>query len=136
MTFDESFVYQAMHCGQSIIKSQQRSVRRINFSLPAEQLDAMPLDELCAQYRDLEKKLLRSWDAPLINDFLCMMAFGLSRKILQKYGGEAGLAYHRDMLIGQGDIIDSKGRQLTCEHLTRRVVRYELDGTVSIVAAE
>ena len=77
-------------------------------SLPAEQLDAMPLDELCVQYRDLEKKLLRSWDAPLINDFLCMMAFGLSRKILHKYGGEAGLAYHRDMLIGQGDIISAE----------------------------
>ena len=91
-----------------------RKIRAFNkrleeaLSLPAEQLDAMPLDELCAQYRDLEKKLLRSWDAPLINDFLCMMAFGLSRKILQKYGGEAGLAYHRDMLIGQGDIISAE----------------------------
>lgn len=77
-------------------------------SLPAHALETMPLDDLCAQYRDLEKKLLRAWDAPLINDFLCMMAFGLSRKFLQKYGGEAGLAYHRDMLIGQGDIISAE----------------------------
>lgn len=91
-----------------------RKIRAFNkrleeaLSLPADRLDAMPLDDLCAQYRDLEKKLLRSWDAPLINDFLCMMAFGLSRKILHKYGGEAGLAYHRDMLIGQGDIISAE----------------------------
>ena len=77
-------------------------------ALPSSQLDAMPLDELCVQYRNLEKKLLRAWDAPLINDFLCMMAFGFSRKLLQKYGGEAGLAYHRDMLIGQGDIISAE----------------------------
>lgn len=33
-----------------------------------------------------------------------------------------------------GNSFDSKGRQLSCEHLTRRVVRYELDGTTSIVA--
>lgn len=33
-----------------------------------------------------------------------------------------------------GNSFDSKGRQLSCEHLTRRVTRYELDGTVSIVA--
>lgn len=33
-----------------------------------------------------------------------------------------------------GNSFDSKGRQLSCEHLTRRVVRYELDGTISILA--
>ena len=77
-------------------------------SLPPYALDSMPLDGLCAHYRDLEKKLLRTWDAPLINDFLCMMAFGLSRKLLEKHGGEKGLAYHRDMLIGQGDIISAE----------------------------
>src|ERR1035437_4654036 len=29
---------------------------------------------------------------------------------------------------------DFQGRQLSCEHLTRRVVRYENDGTVSVLA--
>ena len=33
LTFDESFVYQAMHCGQPIIKSHHKSVRRVNYSL-------------------------------------------------------------------------------------------------------
>jgi gluconolactonase len=33
-----------------------------------------------------------------------------------------------------GNTFDFQGRQLTCEHLTRRVVRYELDGSVSIIA--
>ena len=77
-------------------------------SIPAQQLATMPLDQLSAHYRSLEQQLLRHWDAPLINDFLCMMAFGLSRKLLGKYGGEKGLAYHRDMLIGQGDIISAE----------------------------
>jgi gluconolactonase len=33
-----------------------------------------------------------------------------------------------------GNTFDLEGRQLSCEHLTRRVVRYEHDGTITVVA--
>jgi gluconolactonase len=33
-----------------------------------------------------------------------------------------------------GNTFDFQGRQLSCEHLTRRVVRYENDGTVTVIA--
>ena len=33
-----------------------------------------------------------------------------------------------------GNTIDFQGRQLSCEHLTRRVVRYEHDGSVTVLA--
>jgi gluconolactonase len=33
-----------------------------------------------------------------------------------------------------GNTFDFQGRQLSCEHLTRRVVRYELDGSVKVMA--
>src|SRR5216684_2147883 len=33
-----------------------------------------------------------------------------------------------------GNSFDFQGRQLACEHLTRRVVRYEHDGTVTVIA--
>jgi len=33
-----------------------------------------------------------------------------------------------------GNTFDFQGRQLSCEHLTRRVVRYELDGSITIIA--
>lgn len=33
-----------------------------------------------------------------------------------------------------GNTFDHQGRQLSCEHLTRRVVCYELDGSVTIIA--
>ncbi len=33
-----------------------------------------------------------------------------------------------------GNTFDYQGRQLSCEHLTRRVVRYELDGSVTVMA--
>ena len=35
-----------------------------------------------------------------------------------------------------GNTFDYQGRQLSCEHLTRRVVRYELDGSATVIAAE
>ncbi|HET9941824.1 MAG TPA: SMP-30/gluconolactonase/LRE family protein, partial [Terriglobia bacterium] len=33
-----------------------------------------------------------------------------------------------------GNSFDAAGRQLSCEHLTRRVVRYEHDGSITVVA--
>jgi gluconolactonase len=33
-----------------------------------------------------------------------------------------------------GNMFDFQGRQLSCEHLTRRVVRYELDGSITVLA--
>src|SRR6476619_957117 len=34
-----------------------------------------------------------------------------------------------------GNTFDTQGRQLSCEHLTRRVVRYEHDGSATVLAA-
>ena len=33
-----------------------------------------------------------------------------------------------------GNTFDFQGRQISCEHLTRRVVRYELNGSITVVA--
>jgi gluconolactonase len=33
-----------------------------------------------------------------------------------------------------GNTFDFQGRQIACEHLTRRVVRYELDGSITVLA--
>ena len=33
-----------------------------------------------------------------------------------------------------GNTFDFQGRQLSCEHLMRRVVRYELDGSITVLA--
>lgn len=79
---------------------------------PAHALEAMPLSELAREYRRIEVSLLDRWDAPLINDFLCMMAFGASRKLLGKWAGEAGIRLHSDILIGQGDIVSAEPARL------------------------
>lgn len=74
-------------------------------------IDAMPLTALAAEYRRMESELLERWDAPLINDFLCMMAFGASRKLLERWAGPAGLELHNDVMIGQGDIVSAEPAQ-------------------------
>ena len=63
---------------------------------------------LAAQYRRIEADLLDRWDAPLINDFLCMIGFGTSRRLLEKWLGPQGLVLHNDVMIGQGDIISAE----------------------------
>jgi gluconolactonase len=42
--------------------------------------------------------------------------------------------YRAPSNYSNGNTIDFQGRQISCEHFTRRVVRYEHDGSVSILA--
>lgn len=63
---------------------------------------------LAAEYRKIESTLLDRWDAPLVNDFLCMIAFGASRNLMEKWLGPDGLLLHNDVMIGQGDIISAE----------------------------
>jgi phosphohistidine swiveling domain-containing protein len=84
--------------------------RRLNAALaePADSYDNLPTSVLAARYRRIEADLLDRWDAPLINDFLCMMAFGASRKLLERWAGPAGLELHNEAMIGQGDMISAE----------------------------
>lgn len=85
---------------------------RLNVALESSpKLDDMNLTELAADYRAVESQLLDRWDAPLVNDFLCMIAFGATRKMLEKWLGPEGLLLHNDVMIGQGDIISAEPPQ-------------------------
>lgn len=90
---------------------------RLNAALakPDAQIDAMGPTELAAEYRLLEQRLLARWDAPLVNDFLCMIAFGATQKAMTKWAGDDGLAFLSGVLIGQGDIISAEPARLIRE---------------------
>ena len=75
---------------------------------PMPPLDARPLSALAEDYRRLEATLLERWDAPLVNDLICMIAFSLSRRALGRWAGDAGLALHAELLVGQGDIVSAE----------------------------
>ena len=94
-------------------KTVRQFYQRLNNALaePAATLDEMPLTQLAAEYRRIEADLLDRWDAPLVNDFLCMMSFGGSRKLLEKWAGQPGLEVHNDIMVGQGDIVSAEPAQ-------------------------
>jgi phosphohistidine swiveling domain-containing protein len=73
-----------------------------------EAIAAMPLSALATEYRTIEARLLDRWDAPLVNDFLCMIAFGGSRKLLERWCGPEGVEIHNAVMIGQGDIVSAE----------------------------
>ena len=90
---------------------------RLNTALarPDAEIDAMQAQDLAAEYRLLERQLLAQWDAPLVNDFLCMIAFGAAQKSMTNWAGDDGLAFLTSMLIGQGDIVSAEPAKMIRE---------------------
>jgi pyruvate,water dikinase len=76
-------------------------------SAPATPLGDMRLDELVAYYRDLERQLLTRWDAPLVNDFLAMIFFGVLRGLCRNWLDD-DQSLHNDLLCGEGGIISTE----------------------------
>ena len=90
-------------------RTKRRFLARLETALKAGPDPATAnLTELAAIYRRIEGTLLDRWDAPLVNDFLCMVGFGASRALLGKWAGEAGLMFHNDVMIGQGGIVSAE----------------------------
>jgi len=74
----------------------------------ADRLGTMRLDELTAHYRDLERKLLRHWDAPLVNDFFAMIYYGVLARLCKNWCGDEAGSLQNDLLCGQGGMISAE----------------------------
>jgi phosphohistidine swiveling domain-containing protein len=70
-------------------------------SLPLRQMRA---DQLLSVYMDLERNMLGRWKAPIINDFLCMVHFGLLRKLTLKWLPKLDSTLQNDLLAGEGGL--------------------------------
>jgi rifampicin phosphotransferase len=77
-------------------------------SSPPVPMTHMRADELMRYYRDLERQLLRQWDAPLVNDFFAMIFYGLLRKLASSWCNDHDSSLQNDLLIGEGDIISAE----------------------------
>ncbi len=60
---------------------------RLNEALapPTAALSDQRPDELAGGYRDLRRKLLTRWDAPLVNDFFAMIFYGVLRQLTARW---------------------------------------------------
>lgn len=64
----------------------------------------MPTDEIVRHYHELEEKLLFEWKAPIINDYLCMVHFGLLKKLASTWLASLGPSIQNDLLCGEGKL--------------------------------
>jgi phosphohistidine swiveling domain-containing protein len=65
-------------------------------------------EELIAHYRDLERQLLKKWDAPLVNDFFAMIFYGVLRSLCVKWLGDSSGTLQNELLLDGGDIISAE----------------------------
>lgn len=83
---------------------------RLNQALaaPTVPLERMNGEELVTHYRDLERRLLKRWDAPLVNDFFAMIFYGLLRSLCVKWHGDTGGTLQNELLADTGGIISAE----------------------------
>ena len=65
-------------------------------------------EELVAHYRDLERQLLKKWDAPLVNDFFAMIFYGILRSLCVKWLGDPSGTLQNELLLDGGEIISAE----------------------------
>lgn len=75
---------------------------------PPVALERMTGEELVAHYRHLESQLMKRWDAPLVNDFLAMIYYGLLRSLCVNWAGDSKGTLQNELLLDCGDIISAE----------------------------
>jgi rifampicin phosphotransferase len=75
---------------------------------PPVPIPRMSGEELVGHYRDLERQLLKRWDAPLVNDFFAMIFYGVLRGLCVKWLGDAGGTLQNELLLDGGEIISAE----------------------------
>lgn len=61
-------------------------------------------DQLLQIYLEIERKMLGQWKAPIINDFLCMVHFGLLRKLTKAWLADLDQNIQNDLMAGEGGL--------------------------------
>jgi pyruvate,water dikinase len=100
--------------------------------------DARP-DELVAHYRRIESELLSRWDAPLINDFYAMVAYGLLGGLLRRWDLDPEGGRLNAWITDLGAVISAEPPrriQAMARHLESRPDLVALLGSGSAVAIQ
>ena len=64
----------------------------------------MSSDEIFEQYLAMNRVMLDKWKAPIINDFLCMVHFGVLKKLTGKWLTHLDENIQNDLLAGEGNL--------------------------------
>ena len=90
----------------SIVHGFQAHFNKVYQNARKTRFESLSLTDLAGVYQDLNDQILRRWQAPIINDYLCMIFFGLLKKLTEKWvaAGDAAPSLQNDLLCGQGDL--------------------------------
>ncbi|MCA9838791.1 MAG: hypothetical protein KC422_17885 [Trueperaceae bacterium] len=120
--------------------------RRLETALEtdAASLNDMRPDELVAHYHKLESRLLRHWDAPLVNDFFAMIFYGVLRSLCERWLRD-GESLQNTLISGEGGMISAEPAQRVLElsrmaaekpHFARILVEGSLHEILREIAAQ
>lgn len=85
---------------------------RLEEALAPRDLKAMSLSDLMNYYNQLELKLLKNWDAPMVNDLFAMVFYGLLRKLSKKWCNDENESMQNTLILTQGHIISAEPAKL------------------------
>ena len=74
-----------------------------NLNAKNSRLEEKSVKNLKKYYKFLENKFLKNWEIPIINDFLVMVWFGLSKKVAEKYIKENFEEVHNILIAQEGN---------------------------------
>lgn len=81
---------------------------RLEEALAPRDLNIMSLSDLMNYYNQLELKLLKKWDAPMVNDLFAMIFYGLLRKLSKKWCNDENESMQNTLILTQGNIISAE----------------------------
>ena len=106
---------QLLNAQRKLPKDIKRFYQRLETALETNTpLTEMRADELAAHYHTLEAKLLRHWDAPLVNDFFAMIFYGVLRRLCETWL-EGGESLQNTLISGEGGMISAEPAQRVLE---------------------
>jgi pyruvate,water dikinase len=99
-----------IHSHWTINHSIRRFYQRLNQALGQgrPELEKLRPDELAACYRSMERQLITRWDAPLLNDFLAMIFYGVLGKLTRKWCKDPQGTLQNNLLCGEGGMISAE----------------------------
>lgn len=86
------------------VREFERSVDQVCTEHERVDLRGLRMDELVERYDQLERRLISNWQAPILNDFLTMLSFGLLRRAVVHWGLDATGTLANDLLRGETDM--------------------------------
>lgn len=106
---------------------------------PNPPLEDRSLAGLVAHYRDLEAQLLHRWDAPLVNDFMAMVHYGVLKQLCLKWLNDTNGTLQNDLITASGGMVSAEPAERIAE-LARLVPPTLLpvleNGTLNEIEAE